>query len=66
MNTKIKCVYVHKIFDDRGFEQGQIYNVVNGKLIFPDGKESYTTFTSVEQINETFYAYFQEIKEEDI
>ena len=56
LNTKIKCTHVYSLVDTKGFKQGEVYEVKNGRLIFPN--------ETVEQINESFYAYFKEIEEE--
>lgn len=64
LNTKIKCTHVYSLVDTKGFKQGEVYEVKNGRLIFPNGSKSHTVFETVEQINESFYAYFKEIKEE--
>lgn len=65
LTTKIKCIQVYSLVDTKGFKQGDVYDVINGKLILPDGNESRTTFDCIEQINESFYAYFKEIKEDE-
>ena len=64
LNTKIKCTHVYSLVDTKGFEQGEIYTIKNGRLILPNGRKSNTIFESIDQINESFYAYFKEIKEE--
>lgn len=64
MNTKVKCTRVYKTMDINGFEEDKVYDIVKGKLILPNGNKSNTTFESVEQLNESFYACFKEIKEE--
>ncbi len=64
LNTKIKCTHVYSLVDTKGFKQGEVYEVKNGRLIFPNGSKSHIVFETVEQINESFYAYFKEIEEE--
>lgn len=64
LNAKIKCTHVYGLIDSKGFKQGEIYEVKKGRLILPNGSKSYSVFDSVEQINESFYACFKEIKEE--
>lgn len=64
LNTKIKCTHVYALVDTKGFEQGEIYEVKDGRLILPNGGKSHTVFDCIEQINEAFYAYFKEIKED--
>ena len=63
MDTKIVCTQVYKTLDNHGFQEGQVYKVVKGKLIFPNGSKSHTTFNCIEQINESFYAVFKEVEE---
>ena len=64
MNTKIKCTHVYFLLDTRGFKQGEIYEVKDGRLILPNGSKSHMVFDCIEQINEAFYAYFKEVKED--
>ena len=64
LNAKIKCTHVYSLIDPKGFKQGEIYEVKNGRLIFPNGSKSHTKFETIEHINESFYACFKEIKEE--
>lgn len=64
LNTKIKCTHVYSLVDTKGFKQGEVYIVDNGRVILPNGSKSHTVFETVEQINESFYAYFKEIKED--
>lgn len=65
LNTKIKCTHVYALVDTKGFKQGDVYDIIDGKLILPNGNKSHTTFECIEQINESFYAYFKEIKEDN-
>lgn len=60
-NTKVKCKKVYSIIDNRGFCVGNTYNVVNGKLILPNGDESFGTYDCIETLNENFYAVFEEV-----
>lgn len=64
LNTKIKCTHVYALIDTKGFKTGEIYEIRNGRLILPNGGKSHTVFEDVEQVNESFYAYFKEIKED--
>lgn len=61
-NSKVKCKKVYSTIDNRGFCIGHTYNVINGKLILPDGNESYGTYDCVEKLNEGFYAVFEEVE----
>ena len=63
LNTKIKCKRVWCKLDNHGFREGSIYDVINGKVILPDGSESNGTYDSVEKINDCFYAIFEEVTE---
>ena len=60
-NAKVKCKKVWSTIDTRGFEVDKIYNVVNGKLILPNGEESCLDFDCIEKLNESFYATFEEV-----
>ena len=60
-NTKVKCVEVLGI-DRTGFEVGKIYDIINSHLVLPNGNESYGTYDCVEQLNECFYAVFEEVE----
>lgn len=62
-NAKVKCIDVWSNLDRRGFEVDKIYHVSNGKLIFPDGTQTHSTYSSIEELNESFYAVFKEVKE---
>lgn len=66
LNTKIKCIHVYSLVDTKGFKQGEIYTIDNGRLILPNGSKSNMVFETVDQINESFYAYFKEVKEEHL
>ena len=61
-NSKVKCKKVYQILDNHKFIVGNTYNVINGKLILPDGSESYGTYDCVEKLNEGFYAVFEEVE----
>ena len=61
-NTKVKCVEVLGI-DRTGFEVGEIYEVIDSKLILPDGSKTYGDYNDIDTINENFYATFEEVKE---
>ena len=62
LNTRIKCTYVWTAFDTRKFIKGEIYKVENGRLIFPDKSKSEKTFENIDDINQSFYAAFEEVK----
>lgn len=49
--------------DTKGFVEGNTYDVINGKIILPDGSESNGTYDTIEHINECFYAVFKEVKD---
>ena len=66
LNTKIKCTHVYKLVDTKGFKSGEIYEIKDGRLILPNGSKSNIVFETVDQINESFYAYFKEVKEEHL
>ena len=61
-NSKVKCKKVYQILDNHKFIVGNAYNVINGKLILPDGNESYGTYDCVEKLNKGFYAVFEEVE----
>lgn len=61
-NTKVKCIKVYKNIDSHWFCVGNTYNVINGKLILPNGDESFGTYDCVEKLNECFYAVFEEVE----
>ena len=50
-NSKVKCIKTYKNIDNHKFVVGHTYNVINGKLILPDGNESYGTYDCVEKLN---------------
>ena len=62
MNGKIRCVKVWEMLDSKGFIEGNTYDVINGKLILPNGNKSYDTYDCVEKLNEGFYAVFEEVE----
>lgn len=61
-NTKVKCVDVLRL-DPTGFEVNKIYDVVDSKLILPDGSTSCGDYFDIDTINENFYATFEEVKD---
>ena len=61
-NSKVKCKKVYQILDNHKFVVGNTYNVINGKLILPDGNESYGTYDCIEKLNEACYAVFEEVE----
>ena len=61
MNGKIRCVKVWEMLDSKGFIEGNTYDVINGKIILPDGSESNGTYDTREHINECFYTVFKEV-----
>ena len=61
-NSKVKCKKVYQILDNHKFVVGNIYNVINGKLILPNGNESYGSYDCIEKLNEGFYAIFEEVE----
>ena len=61
-NYKVTCKKEHQILDNHKFVVGHTYNVINGKLILPDGNESYGTYDCIEKLNEGFYAVFEEVE----
>ena len=61
-NSKVKCKKVYQILDTHKFFVGNTYDVINGKLILPNGNESYGTYDCVEKLNEGFYAIFEEVE----
>ena len=61
-NSKVNCKKFKQILDTHKFFVGHTYNVINGKLILPDGNESYGTYDCVEKLNEGFYAVFEEVE----
>lgn len=60
-NAKVKCVDVLSI-DRMGFKVGEIYEVIDSKLILPDGSKTYGDYNDIETINENFYAAFEEVE----
>lgn len=60
-NALIKCDWVSSI-DTHNFQINKIYEVKNGKLIDGHGRASYSTYSCIEEINESFYAHFREVK----
>lgn len=63
MNGKIRCIKVWCKIDTKGFVEGNVYDVINGKIILPDGSESDGIYENIDQINECFYALFKEVNE---
>ena len=61
-NTKIKCKKVYKNLDVHNFEVGDDYEVINGRLILPNGEESCRVYDTIEHLNECFYAVFEEVE----
>lgn len=61
-NSKVKCKKAYKSLDGHGFCEGNTYKVVDGKLIFPNREESSVTYNCIEELNEGFYAVFEEAK----
>lgn len=61
-NSKVKCKKVYQILDNHKFVVGHTYDVINGKLILPNGNESYGTYDCVEKLNEGFYVVFEEVE----
>ena len=61
-SAKVKCKKVFKNIDSHKFCVGDTYNVVNGKLIFPNGDESCGDYDCIEKLNECFYAVFEEVE----
>ena len=61
-NSKVKCKKVYSILDTHKFVVGNTYDVINGKLILPNGNESYGTYDCIEKLNEGFYAIFEEVE----
>ena len=61
-NTKVKCKKVYKNLDVHNFKVGDYYEVINGRLILPNGEESYRVYDTIEQLNECFYAVFEEVE----
>ena len=64
LNGKIRCVKVWDNLDSNGFVEGNTYDIINGKLILPNGSKSINTYYNIEHINECFYAIFEEVKNE--
>lgn len=54
MNGKIRYVKAWKMLDNKRFIEGNIYDVINGKIILPDRSESNGTYNTIEHINECF------------
>ena len=61
-DTKVKCKKVFKNIDSHKFCVGDTYNVVNGKLIFPNGDKSCGDYDCIEKLNECFYAVFEVVE----
>ena len=61
-NSKVKCKKVYKNLDVHNFEVGNYYEVINGRLILPNGEGSYRVYDAIEQLNECFYAVFEEVE----
>lgn len=60
LDTNIRCKQVWKQLDTKGFKENIIYSVDKGRLILPDGSKSETQFESIDDINESYYAVFEE------
>lgn len=60
-NSKVKCKKVYVSLDNK-FNEGSTYDIIDGKLIFPNGNESCRTYRCIEELNECFYAVFEEAK----
>lgn len=65
LDTKLRCKHVWKNLDKKGFKEGIIYSVDKGKIILPDGSRSETQFESIDDINENYYAVFEEETDEN-
>lgn len=61
-SAKVKCKKVYIRLDNHGFRAGNTYQIINGKLILPNGDESCGTYDCVEKLNECFYAVFEEVE----
>ena len=61
-NSKVKCKKVYENLDVHSFEVGDYYEVINGRLILPNREESYRVYDTIEQLNECFYAVFEEVE----
>ena len=62
-NILLKCTWV-ACFDTHNFQEGKIYEVKNGRLIDGHGRKSCNTYDNVYDINDSFYARFEEVKSE--
>lgn len=62
-NAKVKCINVLCHLDSRGFERDKVYEVKNGRLIFPNGEKSQRIYNSADELNGSFYAVFTEVSE---
>lgn len=60
-NTKVICTEVFKHLDNKGFKEGQTYEIKNGRLMLPDGTEGYTILEGIDDLNELYYAVFKEV-----
>lgn len=60
-NTKVICTEVFKHLDNKGFKEGQTYEIKNGRLILPDGTEGYTILEGIDDLNGLYYAVFKEV-----
>ena len=60
-NAKVKCTSV-SVLDNRGFTVDEEYQVKDGQFIFENGDRTTITFDSLKDLNECFYAVFEEVK----
>lgn len=57
------CTNVYKSLDKRNFKISQIYKICDGHIIDGNNNKSYGTYKSIEEIKDSFYADFKEVKE---
>lgn len=60
LNTTVKCIT--EFNPGKGATLGQTYNVVNGRIIYDNGKQSMNEFENLEDLNSYNTAKFTELK----
>jgi hypothetical protein len=63
-NAILRCTNVYSHLNQRNFKTNKNYQVRNGKLIDGNGDESFDTYNNLAEIKESFYAEFEEVKNE--
>lgn len=69
-NTLVKCVRTYPNIDKHcehihNFQEGHIYEIKNGYLIDGKGHKSIKQYNDIETLNDSFYAIFKEVKDEE-